>query len=446
MERESTNRFGLHGKPRKEKRTNKTKELSYCSEKRSGKEKIMALTLNKEYYFISKEYSNMVLNVYGTSSVANGRNVCLYEKDENGEDKMQLWKYQYDSGYGNRLHCVQNADYVLDRSSGMTNSCANNAHTYKKDLTGAAESAVTFVAVSGETNVYRIRLTNRVNNEFLFLTAANNNGTLPASAITSSNLTTANKNVYWAAEAASGAAYRKQCWEAEEYTSGGSSGGGETSGTPQKLVGPYIYSGITNDYQSEVVTSKCGCYGYNFHYGTDFGGRTNTSGTKDTTIKASGRGVVVDKRDKDYNSTALGQTLVVKYDNVLDKNGANIGDVYFRYCHLASIAVKKDEVVSASTLLGERGHSGTGCPDNQPHLHLEATTNPEATASNSQSEKGGLTDSQKFDVRNVLYTKTSTTGIGKRECMVDHSSPFNSNIYCSHGNAWYSLDSFPSYD
>ena len=230
MERKSTNRFGLHGKPRKEKRTNKTKELLYCFEKRSGKEKIMALTLNKEYYFISKEYSNMVLNVYGTSSVANGRNVCLYEKDENGEDKMQLWKYQYDSGYGNRLHCVQNTDYVLDRSSGMTNSCANNAHTYKKDLTGAAESAVTFVAVSGETNVYRIRLTNRVNNEFLFLTAANNNGTLPASAITSSNLTTANKNVYWAAEAASGAAYRKQCWEAEEYTSGGSSGGGESGG------------------------------------------------------------------------------------------------------------------------------------------------------------------------------------------------------------------------
>ena len=215
----------------------------YCSEKRSGKEKIMALTLNKEYYFISKEYSNMVLNVYGTSSVANGRNVCLYEKDENGEDKMQLWKYQYDSGYGNRLHCVQNTDYVLDRSSGMTNSCANNAHTYKKDLTGAAESTVTFVAVSGETNVYRIRLTNRVNNEFLFLTAANNNGTLPASAITSSNLTTANKNVYWAAEAASGAAYRKQCWEAEEYTSGGSSGGGE-SGNKNYATYPCSYMKI----------------------------------------------------------------------------------------------------------------------------------------------------------------------------------------------------------
>lgn len=186
----------------------------------------MAITLNKEYRFINKEYNQMALNVYGTSSVVNGRNVCLYDKDEDPDDEMQRWKYQYDSGYGNRLHCMKNKDYVLDRSSGMTNSCANNAHTYKGTSTSAAESAITFVAVSGETDVYKIRLTNKINNKFLFLTAANNNGTLPASAVTSSTLTTANKNVYWAAEATSGAAHRKQCWEAKEYSSGGSSSGG----------------------------------------------------------------------------------------------------------------------------------------------------------------------------------------------------------------------------
>ena len=176
-------------------------------------------------------------------------------------------------------------------------------------------------------------------------------------------------------------------------------------------------------------------------------GKQNDGETTDTTIKASGRGVVVDKRDNNYSTTALGQTLVVKYDNVLNKNGVNIGDVYFRYCHLASIAVEKNEIVSASTVLGERGHSGTGCPDNQPHLHLEATTNPNAKADNSPSEEGGSTDLKKFDVRNVLYTKPSKFDTAKkRECMVDHDSPFNSFINCKHGNAWYSLASFPSYD
>ena len=314
----------------------------------------MAITLNKEYRFINKEYSNMALNVYGTSSVSNGRNVCLYDKDADPDDEMQRWKYQYDSGYGNRLHCMKDTNYVLDRSSGMTNSCANNAHTYKGTSTTAAESAITFIPVSGETNVYRIRLANRIDNEFLFLTAANNNGTLPASAITSSTLTTANKNVYWAVEATSGAAYRKQCWEAKEYTSGGSSSGGETGGS---YCWPTEGKRLNTSYPYDPS---------NGHLGVDI--QPLQKGVAGDEVYAYTDGCVSFIRNSIANNPSEGYTVRIHHNNPLESQNG-YARIRTQYMHLNSAPlVSVGDYVTAGQLIGYMGTTGnsTGV-----HLHFE---------------------------------------------------------------------------
>lgn len=181
------------------------------------------------YRLFSVAYPSLALNVYGTNAASTGRNVCLYDKDENPNDPMQKWKYQEDS-VGKRLHSYVNNGYVLDRSSGITNSAANNAHLCATGSTNGADSALYFVPVSGEENVYRIRLNSRVDGVWRFLTAANNNGTTPASSITTvSQLSSANKNVYWAEEATTvgSTAYNKQCWTVVDIdaTSSGNTGG-----------------------------------------------------------------------------------------------------------------------------------------------------------------------------------------------------------------------------
>lgn len=331
-------------------------KIMYRSEKRSRKGKLfMAITLNKEYRFINKEYSNMALNVYGTSSVSSGKNVCLYNKDADPNDEMQRWKYQYDSGYGNRLHCMKNTDYVLDRSSGMTDSCANNAHTYEGTSTSAEESAITFVAVSGETDVYKIRLTNRINNEFLFLTAANNNGTLPASAVTSSTLTTANKNVCWATEAISGAAHRKQCWEAKEYTSGGSSsGGGETGGD---YCWPTEGTEFSRGFSDKNDITK--------HDGVDIKG--SSPGIAGDEVYAYTHGCVSFVGTPTSNPNE-GYTVRIHHNNPL-KNENGYARIRTQYMHLNSMPlVNKFDEVQAGDLIGYMGNTGnsTGV-----HLHFE---------------------------------------------------------------------------
>ena len=379
------------------------------------------IKLGHVYHFRNKAYPKYALNVWSSSNYPQAKlsNVCLWEYDET--DIAQKWVIKNSTPSYIQPLKGSSSNLYLDRYTGTGAGAGINAHLYTPSDTSL------FDILTASQDSVKIKVADKN----LYLTAyGGTNGKRTGKTDESEG------NVFFAANSNSLA----QEWIPVDD----SFSGGETTGTPQKLVGPYVYTGVTNDYQCDVVTSKCGCYEYSFHYGTDLIGKQNDRETTDTTIKASGRGMVMSIRNS--TSKALGRTILVKYDNVLNKNGVNIGDVYFRYCHLASIAVEEDEVVSADTVLGERGHSGSGCPDNQPHLHLEATTNPNATADNSQSENGGLTDLKKFDVRNVLYTKTSTTGIGKRECMVDHDSPFNSFINCKHGNAWYSLASFPSYD
>lgn len=166
----------------------------------------MALTKNMNYHFTNVEYSAMALAYYAAPA-ANLRNVCLMKADY--DDRRQVWKYQNDTGVGDRLHVCTDSTYVLDRSSGATNSYENNAHLYNASSTSATDSALIIENVSG--NIYRIKLA-----DGRCLTAANNNSGATASTITSSaQLTSGIKNVYWAtafSEASSN--YDKQCWKA----------------------------------------------------------------------------------------------------------------------------------------------------------------------------------------------------------------------------------------
>lgn len=394
------------------------------------------LTVGKTYLFQNKADGGRSLNVWCNSTypAENLSNVCLWKTDKN--DNAQRWTLSCSKKGDNYvLKSEENTAKCLDLYTGTGSGANINAHLY-------SESSTSYLIFENGaySNTVRIRLAGTTKNGYYLTANQGNPGSNDGRGVKSDG------NVYFYSKLLDD---ESQEWEIIDLdsSSGGSSSGGETTGTPQKLVGPYVYTGVTNDYQCDVVTSKCGCYEYSFHYGTDLIGKQLDGETTDTAIKASGRGVVISLRDKNYDQKALGQTLVVKYDNVLNKNGVNIGDVYFRYCHLASIAVKKDDVVSADTILGQRGDTGYGCKKGNYHLHLEATTNSNAKADNSPSEEGGSTDLKKFDVRNVLYTKPSKFDTAKkRECMVDHDSPFNSFINCKHGNAWYSLASFPSYD
>ena len=180
------------------------------------------------YRFFSVAYPSLALNVYGTNAASTGRNVCLYNKDTDPDDPMQKWKFQEDAGVGKRLHSFVNGNYVLDRSSGITNSYANNAHLCATSQTSATDSELYFLPVSIEDNTYRIRLDSAANG-LLYLTAANNKSGTPASSIsTESQLTSAIKNVYWAtAEPVGTTGYDKQCWTVVDLdaTSGGNTGG-----------------------------------------------------------------------------------------------------------------------------------------------------------------------------------------------------------------------------
>ena len=180
------------------------------------------------YRLFSVAYPSLALNVYGTNAASTGRNVCLYDKDENPNDPMQKWyvtRFSENDDYGFVMRSVVNNTFVLDRSDGsVSTSYNNNAHLCKETSTTALDCRVEPINVQG--NVYRICLPGRN----LYLTATNGNGTNPTSSITTqSQLTGANKNVYWAAEATTvgSAAYNKQCWTVVDLdaTSGGNTGG-----------------------------------------------------------------------------------------------------------------------------------------------------------------------------------------------------------------------------
>lgn len=397
------------------------------------------LTLGKTYLFKNKADPTRALNVWCSSTYPadNLSNVCLWTADEN--DDAQLWELK-----------AQGSNYVLKSVEGCKGITHPSEFKYLDLYTGSGDGAnrnaqlYTVGATchlafeEGEySDTVRIKLAGQTNNGHYLTANQDSNGTRTGKKTGSPG------NVYFWGTLLTDDSQEWIPVDLDEDETGDEGGSSTVNG--QKLVGPYTYSGISNDYGSDAAKNCSTCYEYGFHYGTDFKGR-NADLSNAEIIKASGNGVVTDIRRTQYDSEKpLGDTLVIRYDNVLDKTGENIGTVYFRYCHLAEIYVEENEVVNATTEIARRGSSGSGCKEELPHLHLEATTKSNANASNSPTESGN-SDSYKFDVRNVLFTKNSNTGIGIRVTVTDDEDPFNSNVYCSHGKAWYTLGAQPSYD
>lgn len=398
------------------------------------------------YRFFSVAYPSLALNVYGTNAASTGRNVCLYNKDTDPDDPMQKWKFQEDTGVGKRLHSFVNGNYVLDRSSGITNSYANNAHLCATSQTSATDSELYFLPVSIEDNIYRIRLDSAANG-LLYLTAANDNGVNPASSITTqSQLTDANKNVYWAtAEPVGTTGYDKQCWTVVDLdaTSDGDGDTDENNASnvkKQYLVPPYAYSGVTADFGTDcgmIAAAQdagrkvCDKYPFTVHYGADFAGRTSMANPVVTRqIKSSGYGIIINIRDYPTDEAAeitnLGRTVLIKYPNAAYGTGTNKRDIYFLYCHLESIdsSLTVGEYVSPNAIIGVAGKSGKGADSN--HLHLEAFTTQIST---SPSEGGSATYC--VDPINYLFNNSSTTSVtGVRMLMPDCDAPFYRDAYC----------------
>ena len=146
-------------------------------------------------YQTNSNGKDIVLNAYGTSNLANGRNVMLYELSTT--DNAQKWRAMYAGKNGTDklywLNCElggRGFPYALDRYMGS--NLQNNADVYRAVDSSAADQLVYFQE-QGNTGRVFIRL---YANGYA-LTAASNpngiNGNNAPSALTSAG------NVYWAA-------------------------------------------------------------------------------------------------------------------------------------------------------------------------------------------------------------------------------------------------------
>ena len=173
------------------------------------------------YRFKNYTYQNgQILNAYGSSSLANGRNVMLYTRDEN--DTAQQWRAMYAGKYGEHtlywLNCVLGGiekPFALDR---FTGALKNNADVYKSVNSSAQDQLVYFTKDSW-TGAFYIHLYDLLDSDStpsnLVLTAAPNpNGVNGNNSPTS--LTQAG-NVYWSVYADGNP---MQKWMVEEVSQG----------------------------------------------------------------------------------------------------------------------------------------------------------------------------------------------------------------------------------
>lgn len=149
---------------------------------------------NYAYQTNTSSGNTIVLNAYGTSNLASGRNVMLYELSTS--DNAQKWRAMYAGKNGNDklywLNCElggRGYPYALDRFMGS--NLTNNADVYKAVDSSAADQIVYF-REQGSTGRVFIRL---YANGYALTAAPNSSGVNGNNAPTS--LTQAG-NVYWA--------------------------------------------------------------------------------------------------------------------------------------------------------------------------------------------------------------------------------------------------------
>lgn len=126
----------------------------------------MSLVLNKEYYIISFSGRGRYLNVYGTETVSNGSNVCLYDKVFGA--KSQKWIVRAEKNYAKVYTSLVDANtFAINISSAINPNC-----TMYKAIGNDADSLVDLLTVDAEQNLYKIKLQN--NNLNLFATGQAN--------------------------------------------------------------------------------------------------------------------------------------------------------------------------------------------------------------------------------------------------------------------------------
>ena len=146
----------------------------------------MALEIGKTYY-IKNVATGKYLNVYGTDTVANSRNVNTYAKEDCLAQKWTVGLY----GSGARVYTAINSAYALN-----INTSNNNCTMYLAASNSEADSVVDFLTVSASNNQYRIKMI--AHNKFL-------------------SVTTSDSNAYWASSADS-----YSLWQLEEVNSSSS--------------------------------------------------------------------------------------------------------------------------------------------------------------------------------------------------------------------------------
>ena len=204
---------------------------------------------------------------------------------------------------------------------------------------------------------------------------------------------------------------------------------GDTGGNVSKqyLIPPFQQTGITTDFDTDcdmIAAAKeagyrvCTGYRYTIHFGIDMIGGSN--------IRSSGYGEVVSVRLDNSESTYLGNTVLIKYPNAAYGSGTSKRNIYFLYCHLASVNVSVGDYVRPGFIIGVSGATGIGAT--ATHLHLEAFT---SKISKSPTEGGSATA---VDPIPYLFNKTSTSddyGYGKGTMVPDCDAPFYGDAYCA---------------
>lgn len=142
----------------------------------------MALEIGKTYY-IKNVATGKYLNIYGTDTVANSRNVNTYAKEDCLAQKWTVGLY----GNGARVYTAINSAYALN-----INTSNNNCTMYLAASNSEADSVVDFLTVSASNNQYRIKM--MAHNKYL-------------------SVTTSDDNAYWASSADS-----YSLWQLEEVS------------------------------------------------------------------------------------------------------------------------------------------------------------------------------------------------------------------------------------
>lgn len=135
----------------------------------------------------------------------------------------------------------------------------------------------------------------------------------------------------------------------------------------QKLIQPINRMAVGMGFKSPLYLQrgivKAGNGAHMEHYGADW-----WHVGSDKTLWAMGNGVVIAAG----KCSTFGNSVVIRYDDVLNHWTGAVQDVIVRYFHMASIKVKKGQRVTKDTRVGVIGCTGKYC--NGVHLHIEVST------------------------------------------------------------------------